>query len=331
MEEYVFMATLKDVAREAGVTVTTVSRVINNRGYIGEQTRKNVFDAMKRLNYQPNELARSLSIQRTNTIGIIVPHIVHPYFAKLISNLESAAAKYRYKIILCNTKGETEKEKEYIEMCKSNRVSGIIMCSRNVDAKEIVSMDIPVVMIERKLEEGTIVIQCDNYMGGKLAAEHLIAKGCKSLIHFSGIDKEDMPADARAEAFVDVCEKKGVKHYEKKCSVNVYNKLDYHEHIKKALQEVGDADGVFASSDLIAAQVIQVCTDFGIKIPEQLKLVGFDDVDIAQLTTPSITTIRQPIKEMSEWAVEAIKKRLDGQVVPEQIKLPVTLIERQST
>ena len=286
---------------------------------------------MKKLDYQPNELARSLSIQRTNTIGVIVPHIVHPYFAKLISNIESTAAKYRYKIILCNTKGETEKEKEYIEMCKSNRVSGIVMCSRNVDAKEIVNMDIPVVMIERKLEEGTIVIQCDNYMGGKLATEHLIARGCKSLIHFSGIDNEDMPADARAESFIDICEKNGIKHYEKKSNVNVYNKLDYHEYIKKALQDVPDADGVFASSDLIAAHVIQVCTSLGIKIPEQLKLVGFDDVDIAQLTTPSITTIRQPIKEMSEWAIESIKKRLEGQVVPEQIKLPVTLVKRQST
>lgn len=325
------MATLKDVAREAGVTVTTVSRVINNRGYISEQTRKSVFDVMKKLNYQPNELARSLSIKRTNTIGVIVPHIVHPYFAKLISNIESAAAKYKYKIILCNTKGETEKEKEYIEMCKSNRVSGIVMCSRNVDAKEIVSMDIPVVLIERKLEEGTIVIQCDNYMGGKLATEHLIAKGCKSLIHFSGITDEDMPADARAEAFIDICEKNGIKHYEKKSNVSIYNKLDYHEYIKSSLQEVPDADGVFASSDLIAAQVIQVCTSLGIQIPEQLKLVGFDDVDIAQLTTPAITTIRQPIKEMSEWAIESIKKRLEGQVVPEQVKLPVALVERQST
>lgn len=325
------MATLKDVAEKAGVTVTTVSRVINNRGYISEQTRTKVYEVMKELSYQPNELARSLSKQKTNTIGIIVPHIVHPYFAKLISNLESMAAKHKFKIILCNTKGETEKEKEYIEMCRSNRVSGIILCSRNVDAKEIVNMEIPVVLIERKLESGTIGIQCDNYMGGVLATQHLISNGCKNLLHFSGVVNEDMPADARERAFVDICQKNGVKHYEKQCTSSVYNHLDYHEYIRKTLKKVPEVDGVFASSDLIAAQVIQVCSELGIKIPEQLKLVGFDDVEIAQLTTPTITTIRQPIKEMSEWAIEFIEKRLEGEAVPEQIKLPVSLVVRQST
>lgn len=325
------MATLKDVAEKAGVTVTTVSRVINNRGYISEQTRKKIYDVMKELNYQPNELARSLSKQRTNTIGIIVPHIVHPYFAKLISNLETAAADHKYKILLCNTKEQTEKELEYIEMCMSNRVSGIVLCSRNIDINKMKNLGIPVITIERNLEAGTVGIECDNYLGGKLATEHLIECGCKSLLHFSGIINEDMPADARAEAFIDVCNRSGVRHYEKQSNINIYNKMDYHEFIKKTLLEVPAVDGIFASSDLIAAQVIQVCAALGIKIPEQIKLVGFDDVDIAQLTTPMITTIHQPIKEMSDWAIEFIEKSLNNEAVPEQIKLPVTLVKRQTT
>lgn len=325
------MATLKDVAERAGVTVTTVSRVINDRGYISSQTRQRVYDVMKELNYQPNELARSLSKQKTNTIGVIVPHIVHPYFAKLISNLESEAAKKKLKMILCNTKGETEKEKEYLEMCRSNRVAGIILCSRNVDAREIARLDIPVVSIERNCEEGVTGIQCDNYMGGRLATEHLIACGCKSLIHFSGIANEDMPADDRETAFTQVCTKHGVRHYEKQCDASLYNELEYHEYIRQTLQAVPDADGIFASSDLIAAQVIQVCNSLEISIPQQMKLVGFDDVNIAQLTTPTITTIRQPIREMSEWAIEFIEKRLSGQMIPDQIKLPVSLVQRQST
>lgn len=325
------MATLKDVAEKAGVTVTTVSRVINNRGYISEQTRKKIYDVMKELNYQPNELARSLSKQRTNTIGIIVPHIVHPYFAKLISYLETAAANRKYKILLCNTKEQTEKELEYIEMCMSNRVSGIVLCSRNIDINKMKNLGIPVITIERNLEAGTVGIECDNYLGGKLATEHLIECGCKSLLHFSGIIDEDMPADARAEAFIDVCNKNGVRHYEKQSNINIYNNMDYHEFIKKTLLEVPAVDGIFASSDLIAAQVIQVCAALNIKIPEQLKLVGFDDVDIAQLTTPMITTIHQPIKEMSDWAIEFIEKSLKNEAVPEQIKLPVTLVKRQTT
>ena len=123
------MATLKDVARESGLTVGTVSRVLNNRGYISEKTRNRVYEVMKELNYQPNEMARSLSKQSSNTIGVIVPHIVHPYFAKLISNLEVAAYNNKYKILLFNSKGKNAREEEYIEMCRSNRVAGLILCS----------------------------------------------------------------------------------------------------------------------------------------------------------------------------------------------------------
>jgi len=325
------MATLKDVAERAEVTVTTVSRVINNRGYISEQTRKKVYDVMKELNYQPNELARSLSMQRTNTIGIIVPHIVHPYFAKLISNLENAAANKGYKILLCNSKAKNEKELEYIQMCKSNRVSGIVLCSRNVDIEEMKNLDIPVITIERNLEAGTVGIQCDNYQGGCLATEHLISLGCKNLLHLSGIKNENMPADARAEGFIGVCEKHGVRHREVMATSTIYNTLDYHEHIRKAIEEDPFVDGIFASSDLIAAQTIQICAEMNLSIPGQIRLVGFDDVDIARLTTPTITTIRQPVREMAEWAIEFIQRSLDQEAVPEQFKLPVTLVKRNST
>ena len=118
------MATLKDVAKETGLTVSTVSRVLNNRGYISADARERVYEAMKRLNYQPNELARSLSKQTTNTIGVIVPHIDHPYFARLLSSLETAAYKSGYKLLLFNSGERDEKEDRYLEMCKGSRVAG---------------------------------------------------------------------------------------------------------------------------------------------------------------------------------------------------------------
>ena len=171
------MATIVDVARLAGVTPTTVSRVINNRGYISEKTKKRVHEVMDELGYQPNEIARSLTKQKSNTIGVIVPHISHPYFAKLISNLENEAAKKDYKIILCNSKEKAEKEKQYLDMCKSNRVAGIIICSGNFESNKINTGGIPVVLLEKNFEEGKLGIQCDNYQGGKLATEHLIESG----------------------------------------------------------------------------------------------------------------------------------------------------------
>ena len=202
------MATLKDVAAKSGVTVTTVSRVLNNRGYISAETREKVYAAMKELNYQPNEIARSLSKKKSNSIGVIVPHIEHPYFARLIRYLEIESTKRGYKIILCNSQGKFEKEIDYLEMFQSYRVAGIILCSSSVDIGKFISLNIPVVSIERLVDVGTTSVECDNYQGGVLAAKHLIERGCKHLIHFSGIEDERMPADDRCRGFSDICEEK---------------------------------------------------------------------------------------------------------------------------
>lgn len=325
------MATIVDVAKLAGVTPTTVSRVINNRGYISEKTRNKVNEAMDQLGYQPNEIARSLTKQKSNTIGVIVPHISHPYFAKLISNLENEAAKSGYKIILCNSKEKAEKEKQYLDMCKSNRVAGIILCSGNVESNKINTGNIPVVLLEKNFEEGKLGIQCDNYQGGKLATEHLIDCGCKRLLHFSGVIDEEMPADNREKAFIDICNENNIEFFIRKYDINTYNEMNYYEYIKDTLNEIKNIDGIFASSDLIAAQVIQVCNELNIRIPSDVKLVGFDDVEIAKLTTPTITTIHQPIKEMAKLAIELIDSKYKNIEVNEQTILPIELVVRNST
>ena len=325
------MATIVDVARLAGVTPTTVSRVINNRGYISEKTKKRVQEAMDELGYQPNEIARSLTKQKSNTIGVIVPHISHPYFAKLISNLENEAAKKDYKIILCNSKEKAEKEKQYLDMCKSNRVAGIIICSGNVESNKINTGGIPVVLLEKNFEEGKLGIQCDNYQGGKLATEHLIECGCKKILHLSGVIDEEMPADNREKAFIDVCNKNNVEYFIKKYDIDTYNQMNYYDYIKAALNEIEGVDGIFASSDLIAAQVIQVCNEIKIRIPEDIKLVGFDDVDISQLTTPRITTVHQPIKEMARLSIGLIDAKYNNIEVNEKTILSIKLIIREST
>lgn len=325
------MATIVDVARLAGVTPTTVSRVINNRGYISEKTKKRVQEAMDELGYQPNEIARSLTKQKSNTIGVIVPHISHPYFAKLISNLENEAAKKDYKIILCNSKEKAEKEKQYLDMCKSNRVAGIIICSGNVESNKINTGGIPVVLLEKNFEEGKLGIQCDNYQGGKLATEHLIECGCKKILHLSGVIDEEMPADNREKAFIDVCSKNEIEYFIKKYDIDTYNQINYYDYIKAALNEIEGVDGIFASSDLIAAQVIQVCNEIKIRIPEDIKLVGFDDVDISQLTTPRITTVHQPIKEMARLSIGLIDAKYNNIEVNEKTILSIKLIIREST
>ncbi|WMJ85876.1 LacI family DNA-binding transcriptional regulator [Anaerocolumna sp. MB42-C2] len=325
------MATLKDVARETELTVSTVSRVLNNRGYISEETRNKVYAAMKKLNYQPNELARSLSKRTTNTLGVIVPHLDHPYFSKLISNLEAAAYEYHYKLLLFNSRDKNEKETEYLEMCKSNRVAGIILCSGTVGTEEFEEINVPLITIERNLEHGTATVECDNKQGGRIAAAHLAECGCRNVIYMSGLKDMSMPADQRAEGFAEVCKKKGIQNTEIKTDSKLYATLDYREYIEQVLLDHPQTDGIFASSDVIAAQVIQVCKRRGIDIPKQLKLIGFDDVNIASLTTPSITTIKQPIREMAYMAISLIASSNNNQIVPSRTTLPVTLVKRETT
>ena len=325
------MATLKDIAQRAGVTATTVSRVINNRGYISEGTRKKVYAAMEEMHYQPNELARAFSKQYTNTIGLIVPHISHSFFIKVISNLESSAAEKGFKLLLCNSKEQPEKEQDYLDMCISNRVAGIVLCSKYVQTREFRKMNIPVVNLERGGDDDTISVQCDNYQGGKLAAEHLIECGCRNLLHFGGVAGKDMPADRRADGFSDICKRAGIPYRILVSDRLLYGSMHYEDFIRRALQEFPDVDGIFASSDLIAAQLLQVCHNLNIDVPSQMKIVGFDDVNIASLTTPPITTIHQPIKEMAKMAVELLVRSGNGELVPNRTTLPVSLVVRETT
>lgn len=325
------MVTLKDVAKEAGLTVGTVSRVLNNRGYISDDAREKVYSAMKKLNYRPNELARSLQGKGTNTIGLIVPHIRHPYFAEMISNIENQAYKKGYRILLCNSQSIEEKEKEYIDICTGNRVAGIILCSGTVSVAEFDGIHVPVITMERFLDNGTAAVECDNRQGGALAAERLISCGCRHLLHVGNIDSVSMPADQRTEGFCEVCEKRGIAFSEVFTEKTQYHDMDYDTIIETALLEHPETDGLFVNSDVIAAQALQVCRRLGMPVPSRMKIIGFDDVNIAALTTPQLTTIHQPVVEMAEIAVNLLHDAVSGKVVPKRTVLPVYLVERETT
>lgn len=325
------MATLKDVARESGLTVSTVSRILNNRGYISDNARQKVANAMEELNYRPNEVARSLHRKSTNMIGLIVPHIRHPYFAEMISNLENQAYKKGYRILLCNTQKKHEKEQEYIDMCTGNQVAGIILCSGTLEAKKFGKVDIPVITIERFRDNGTASVECDNRQGGELAAEKLIACGCRNLLQVGNIANQPMPADTRAEGFRAVCEREKVSFAEVSVQEAQYYNMRYSEILEDALQKYTQTDGIFASSDVIAAQTLQACRKLHISVPDQMKIIGFDDMQIATITTPQLTTIHQPVREMAEIAVSLLHDAVGGKLVPRRTVLPVHLVERETT
>jgi LacI family transcriptional regulator, sucrose operon repressor len=325
------MATIKDVAALSGVTVTTVSRMLNGRGYVSEKTKEKIRKVMKDLHYQPNEIARSLSKKQTNVIGLIVPSASNPFFSKIIDAVEHHAAKHKYKLLLCISNLELKKEIDYFGMLNANKVSGIIVASRTQNLHEHIRYDAPVISIDRIISSQIPAICSDNYQGGILAAEHLIAKGCKKLAHISGSSFLNMDANKRYFGFREVCEKHGIPYIVIDASEEQFQSMRYEEIIDALLDSHPDLDGIFTSNDILAAQVIQACYYRKISIPEQMKIVGYDDIDLCTIFTPPITTIHQPVDDICQYAVESIVFKARNKTMPSNITFPVRLIERGTT
>lgn len=329
------MVTLKEVAEEAGLSVSTVSRILNNRGYISEKARESVEQAMKKLNYQPNEVARSLSKRTSTMVALIVPHIRHPFFAVLISELEEAIRKKGYQILLFNTKTEEDTLEKYLAICQQNRVSGVILCSAKVREEVLQRLNAPIITVERYSEMSACSITCDNYNGGRMAAEHLYRCGCMNVVMFSGNSQMCMPADLRRNGFSDACLDYGMTCSEIQIPEDAMTNGDYRQYVRRVAEQLAagelPCDGVFISGDVMAAEFIQYAQNVGIRIPDDVKVVGFDDTYVSELTTPSITTIHQPVREMAQNAAEMLVRAIEEKKTPSSVVLPVSLIRRGST
>ncbi len=325
------MSTLKDVAERSGVTVTTVSRMLNGRGYIGENTRAKILQAMKDLNYQPNELARALSKKRSNFIGLIVPSASNMYFCKVIDCVEHLVTSNGYKLLLCTSNHEVKKEIEYFDMLSASKVAGVILASHTQDLDMDIEIDAPIISIDRVISPRIPSVCSDNFQGGVLAAKHLIEKGCKKLAHISGSAYLIMEANKRYFGFKQVCEAQGIPHVVIDATEEQFLSMQYESIINSLLDNNPDIDGIFTSNDIIAAQVIMICNKRGIKIPDEIKIVGYDDIDLCKLCTPSITTIHQSVDAICQHAVEDIILKQDNRIIPTSVVLPVSLVERQST
>ncbi len=322
--------TQKDVAAKAGVTVTTVSRVLNNHGHISKKTKKKVYQAIAELNYHPNEAARSLIKEHTNIIGVIVPTVKNPFFAEIVEYLEEYAFKQQHKIMLCNSYHQKDKEIEYIEMLKSNKVAGIFISSRTSGIEQYLTSNMPIVSFERVINDQISSVACDNYQGGVLATKCLIECGCKNICHIGGVSGLNMPADERCRAFLDECKKAGVHSHVFGTEESQFQSMDYSNWLNQLLTQNPDIDGVFASSDIIAAQLIDVCTKRGIRIPDDMKIVGYDDTIISSLVTPRITTIHQPLEQMCRSAINTILQDKNEENLPTRSVFGVTLIRRET-
>ncbi|MDR3334593.1 MAG: LacI family DNA-binding transcriptional regulator [Treponema sp.] len=325
------MTTIKDVAKLAGVSVTTVSRVFNNRGYLSDEVRRNVAAAMEELDYHPNDLARSLHNQQSHIIGLIVPTVSHPFFGEVAHYVEGFAYKWSYKVLICNSLRDADKEREYIAMLRRSQVDGIIMGSHILDTKDYASMKCRVLSLDREISPQIPYICCDNYRGGELAAEHLIGQGCRDLLHISGSLTVPMLSNLRTEAFIAACGAAGIPCRCYELPDTSIASFQENTVIRDILTENPRADGVFCTSDISAATVLSTAIGLGRRVPGDLKVLGFDGSFLSALTIPQLSSIRQPIETICRYAVEYLIRMSQGELVPSKTILPVELVAREST
>ena len=324
--------TLQDVANRAGVTVTTVSRMLNGRVRVSEKTRAKIDQAMQELGYHPNELARSLAKKSSNLIGLMVPSARQYFFADLIQSVENAVAARGCQLLLCVSDQEAKKENAYYQMLLRDRVRGIIVASYSQGFDRIAHSGAPLVYVERQAEDGTPSALMDSRQGGRLAGEHLIHKGCKNLLYLSGNASKNSVSNQRYEGFCAACEAGGLARPALvEARWEEFISLDYSETICRLFAAYPDTDGILTSNDLMAATLVRYCLRHGIAVPGQLKIVGYDDTAFAALCPIGLTTIHQPIEEIAAFAVDCIIRCAEGEVVPSTTVFPVRLVEREST
>lgn len=326
------MSNIKDVAKHAGVSVTTVSRVMNNRGAISEMTRSKVYKAMEELNYHPNEIAKSLYTKKSNLIGLILPDISNPFYSEETKYISESLYINNYKLMLCNASNDCIREKEYINMLQRNQVDGIIIGSHTLRLEEYMKLKLPIVALDRYLGKNIPVVSADHIQGGSLAAHELIRSGCKNVLQFEGSTKVKTPSNERHSEFAKVMKENNVNCTSVELPVNFFSVDNYPPFIKKVLDSHPNIDGIFAG-DTVAFAVINELLSRNVKIPHDIKVVGYDRTALCRIAYPKLTTIEQPIKEIANAAVSTLLELINNHnaIIPRDTKLPVTLYKGKTT
>lgn len=325
-----------EVAKKAGVSTATVSRVVNQPGTVSAKLERRVLSAMQKLKYHPSTLARSFRRQRTMLIGVLIPILEHPAYSRMASSIEKQLFDRGYRALICNSEEDESREQQYIEMLLQQRVDGIIINSSARDSQSLMALgenDIPIVLFDRNLQDLRCnKVFCDNSMGGFIGMEHLIKLGHRR-IGVVGAPTYPEPIIRRL---------KGIRE-----AMTAYNHPDDPELIVTgdsqlfdmgyhAAQQLMDLDdpptAIFALTDVTAVGVMHAVAERGYKIPQDISVLGYDDIPIASYMIPPLTTIAQPIVEMGKVAVDLLLRQLeDEDQEPQSAVLETRLVERFST
>ena len=329
------MASIRDVAKEAGVASCTVSRVLNGTANVAPETQRKIEDAMKKLDYVPNELARGMFKRKSHTIAMLVPNIQHPWFSSLASEIEKVLYKRGYKLMLFSTSDDPQKEKECFQILKSNIVDGIICGTTACEEEDYLKAGKPMVMLDYKVGENYPIVVSDHIMGAELAANEFIRSKCQYVIHICNIKQDKNIMSFKSHQRLDeILDKHGIRSRLVSIQWNDFDFDGYFELAKCILEEYPDLDGLMAA-DLPATAFLKAAIALGKKIPEDFVIVAYDGTFVTKTCTTKMTTICQPYEKIAYKAVEILLS-LIGQTInvtdnEKEVVLPVILEKGNTT
>src|SRR5579872_4092106 len=326
--------TLRDVAQKSGVNVSTVSRALNNSYGVHEDTRKHVFRVAARLNYRANQVARGLVTGRSHSIGLVVSDIRNPFFAEVARGAEDAAYRAGCDLVLCNSDLKAEKQMGYFDSLLAKRVGGIVMNSvaalSHAQQDQLWAAGVPIVLLNRSsVYRRFSSVLGDNLEGGEIAGNYLIDLGHSNVGHITGPRAHGNLTD-RAKGFLKAFHDRGLP--EPGVVYGEHTFAGGYESARQLLEAGRKITAIFAGNDVLAFGCIRAAIEKGIRIPGDLSIIGFDNVEMSQITNPPLTTIDQPKYEIGEAAIEMLLNMIakDGTREPEHRVIGVRLIERQS-
>ena len=322
-------STISDVAKTAGVSTATVSRVIAKNGYVSDKTKKKVQEAIEKLRYQPSLIAQSLRKQNTRVIGLIVTDIQNPFYPELVRGIEDEVQKRGYSLILCNSSEDPIREESYLNYLASQRADGIIICASGVvdrQRKKLDTFEGKLVIINVPKKELKIPsVTSDDSAGGKLAAEHLVKCGYPQIIYI-GVPREEIDGYPRFKAVKAGAGNTPV-HY-----VLSDDTLESGAAIAHTiLDKFKPPFGVIGHNDLVAIGAMHEFLSQGVKIPREVGIVGYDNIAMSEFVSPSLTTISQQQSTFGKHVMTLLEKLFNGEKNVKSISITPKLIERSST
>ncbi|WP_219834532.1 LacI family DNA-binding transcriptional regulator [Paenibacillus sp. R14(2021)] len=327
--------TIYDVARQAGVSIATVSKVINRTGKISEKTRERISEIMAEMGYAPNLVATALSSKKTYMIGLLLPDISNPYFAELARNIEDRAQELGYNIVICNTDNHVDKEREYLTFLQQKSVDGILLATGLAHPESlglVTGKNLPITVIAREVPRSPVnTVLVDDFMGGYLAAAHLLELGHRDIaIIVESMDLES--SRQRLKGYRAALEEHGGVFDEKWVAVSDFTVASGMEVAGGLLDAAVRPTAVFACNDLLAIGTIQAARARGISVPGELSVVGFDNTFLCGIIDPALTTVGQPIRELGRQAVDLLHKQMGGdELARQRVVLLPELVVRSST